>query len=140
MSTSPANQQVYSIPLKFRRTENLHILFWLIKDISWAMLWRPLGMTMLIPTLAVAIVITWQTRNIIAELFHNLAVCFWITANGYWMIIEFFGYDEELRIYTSIPFSIGLFFIVAYYAVIAPRDRRKQKETVRSNEAINITE
>jgi hypothetical protein len=126
MNTS-GNTPTYSIPLKFRRTENLHILFWLVKDISWAMLWRPLGMLMLVPTLAVAIIITWQNRKIVAELFHNLAVVFWITANGFWMIIEFYGYDEELRIYTAIPFSIGLFFILVYYGIIVPRDNRRQK-------------
>jgi hypothetical protein len=118
---------IYSIPARFRRTENLHILFWLIKDISWAMLWKPLGMMMLIPTLTVAIVITWQTRKIISELFHNLAVVFWITANGYWMIIEFYGYDEQLRIYTSIPFTIGIFFITTYYLYILPKATAKAK-------------
>ena len=35
-----------------------------------------------------------------------------------WMIIEFYGYDEQLRIYTAIPFSIGLFFILVYYGII----------------------
>ena len=84
-------------------------------------------MMMLVPTLAVAIIITWQTRKIIAELFHNLAVVFWITANGYWMIVEFYGYDEQLRVYTAIPFSIGLFFILTYYGVIVPRDNRRRK-------------
>jgi hypothetical protein len=124
----PNSPEVYSIPARFRRIENMHILFWLIKDISWAMLWKPLGMMMLIPTITVAIVITWQTRKIISELFHNLAVVFWITANGYWMIIEFYGYDEELRIYTSIPFTIGLFFIVTYYSYILPREKYKQRQ------------
>jgi len=133
-SINPPN---YSIPLKFRKTENLHILFWLIKDISWAMLWKPLGMLMLVPTLTVAIVITWQTRKIISELFHNLAVVFWITANGYWMIIEFYGYDEQLRIYTAIPFSIGLFFILVYYGLILPREKRRQKATEKDNENLN---
>jgi len=92
------------------------------------MLWRPLGMMMLVPTLGVAIMITWQTRKIVSEFFHNLAVVFWITANGYWMIIEFFGYDEELRIYTSIPFSIGLMFIIIYYLFIQPREKNKSVE------------
>ena len=40
-------------------------------------------MLMLVPTLGVAMIITWQTSKIVAELFHNLAVVFWITANGY---------------------------------------------------------
>ena len=85
-------------------------------------------MMMLVPTLTVAILITWQTRKIVSELFHNLAVVFWIIANGYWMIVEFFGYDEELRIYTIIPFSIGLFFIVTYYAYILPGEKRKLRQ------------
>ena len=130
MSTAP-QADFYTIPARFRRIENLHIFFWLVKDISWAMLWKPIGMFMLIPTLTVAIIITWQTRKIFSELFHNLAVVFWITANGYWMIIEFYGYDEELRIYTSIPFTIGLVFIVIYYAFILPREKRRMAETNR---------
>jgi hypothetical protein len=130
MSTGP-QADFYTIPARFRRIENLHIFFWLVKDISWAMLWKPIGMFMLIPTLTVAIVITWQTRKIISELFHNLAVVFWITANGYWMIIEFYGYDEELRVYTSIPFTIGLVFIVSYYAFILPREKRRMAATNR---------
>lgn len=116
---------VYSIPARFRRTENLHILFWLMKDISWALLWKPIGIAMLIPTLTVAIVITYQTRHLKAELYHNLAIVFWICANGYWMIVEFAGKDEELRQWTAIPFGIGLFFILAYYLYILPREKRK---------------
>ncbi|WEK35764.1 MAG: hypothetical protein P0Y53_25035 [Candidatus Pseudobacter hemicellulosilyticus] len=119
--------KMYSIPDRFRRIENLHIFFWLLKDICWCMTWRTLGIIMLIPTLTVAILITWQTRKLKAELFHNLAVAFWICANGYWMIIEFFGYDEQLRIFTVIPFSIGLFFIVIYYVYVRPREMRKEK-------------
>ena len=120
----------YSIPAKFRRTENLHILFWLVKDISWAMLWKPLGLAMLVPTLFVAILITWQTRKVKAELFHNLAIVCWICANGYWMITEFFSKNEDLRFFTAIPFSIGLFFIAAYYLVILPQERKKKRTTL----------
>jgi hypothetical protein len=123
-----ANSNLYSIPLRFRRTENMHILLWLIKDLSWAMLWRPLGLIMLVPTLVVAILITYQTRKIASELFHNLAVVFWITANGFWMIIEFYGYDEPYRFYTAIPFSIGLMFIAIYYLYVLPREKNKLEE------------
>jgi hypothetical protein len=122
-----ADQKMYSIPARFRVIENLHILFWLLKDICWAMLWKPLGIAMLVPTLTVAILITWQTRHLKAELFHNLAISFWIMANGYWMIVEFVGRDEDLRIFTAIPFGIGLFFIAAYYLYILPREKRKEK-------------
>ena len=120
-----ANSKMYSIPDRFRKIENLHILLWLLKDLSWAMLWKPIGIAMLIPTLTVAVLITWQTRNLKSELYHNLAVAFWICANGYWMIIEFMGYDEELRIYTAIPFSIGLCFIITYYIYILPAEKKK---------------
>jgi prepilin signal peptidase PulO-like enzyme (type II secretory pathway) len=119
-----SEMNIYSIPARFRRTENLHILFWLVKDISWAMLWRPIGVIMLIPTIPVAVLITWQTRKLKAELFHNLAIICWICANGYWMIVEFFWDNDSLRYYTAIPFSIGLFFILAYYLVIVPRERK----------------
>ena len=122
-----SNEKMYTIPDRFRRIENLHILFWLLKDLSWAMLWKPIGLVMLFPTLTVAVLITWQTRHILAELFHNLAIVFWICANGYWMIVEFLGKDEELRVYTVIPFSIGLFFILTYYLYIDPKEKRKQR-------------
>lgn len=122
------NQALYVIPAKFRRVENLHILFWLIKDMSWAMIWKPLGIAMIVPTISVALLITWQTRKIQAELFHNLAVDFWITANAYWMITEFMGRDV-LRFYTCIPFGIGLLFILIYYLVLSPRQKKKEKQT-----------
>ena len=118
---------MYTIPERFRKIENLHILFWLVKDLSWAMLWKPLGLMMLVPTLAVALIITWQTRHIKSELFHNLAIDFWITANGYWMIVEFLGKDETLRWLTAIPFSIGLFFILTYYLYILPKEKREER-------------
>ncbi|ULQ56615.1 hypothetical protein KJS94_00160 [Flavihumibacter rivuli] len=118
---------MYSIPERFRKVENLHIVFWLIKDMCWAMLWKPLGIAMIFPTLTVAILITWQTRKLKSELFHNLAVLFWIIANCYWMTVEFMERDEVLRYYAAIPFSIGILFIVSYYAYVLPREKRQQK-------------
>jgi len=94
--------------------ENLHIVLWLLKDMSWAMLWKPLGIIMIVPTIGAALLITWQTRKMKTELVHNIAVVFWILANAYWMITEFFFKDETLRFYAIIPFSIGL-AVVAYY-------------------------
>lgn len=91
------------------------------------MLWRPIGVIMLIPTIFVAVLITWQTRKLKAELFHNLAIVFWICANGYWMIVEFFWpLKESLRFYTAIPFSIGLVFILSYYLWILPRETKNK--------------
>ncbi|MEP7372019.1 MAG: hypothetical protein ABI675_01445 [Chitinophagaceae bacterium] len=120
--------KMYSIPDRFRRIENLHIVFWLLKDISWAMLWKPIGLAMFIPTIAVAILITLQTRKLASELYHNLAIVCWITANGYWMITEFFWSQfDYLRYYAAIPFGIGIFFILIYYLVVLPREKKNQK-------------
>jgi hypothetical protein len=119
-------EKMYCIPERFRKLENMHIVFWLIKDLSWAMLWKPLGMVMIIPTVAAAVLITIQTRKIKAELYHNLAVVFWILANGYWMIAEFYEMPDFYRYYTAVPFVIGMCFITVYYAVILPSEKRKQ--------------
>jgi hypothetical protein len=124
----------YSIPSRFRRLENLHIVFWLFKDLSWCMLWRPLGIAMVIPTLAVAVYISYRTRKIKSELAHNLAVIFWISANSYWMISEFFGFDEkpvwagyEGKYFAMIPFLIGVLILSWYYAIQRPREIREKQ-------------
>jgi hypothetical protein len=110
------NQKTYSIPRRFRIAENMHIVFWLFKDISWAMKFRILGIAVLIPTLLLALLITWQTRKVRSELYHNIAVTFWIAANGYWMICEFYWEDLDfLRYFTAIPFSIGILSVGYYY-------------------------
>ena len=138
-----SENKVYSIPSRFRRVENLHILLWLIKDACWAVNWRVLGTVMIIPTLFVAILITWQTRHILSELIHNLVVTLWITANCTWMVGEFFGWDEGLwgdiglRQLTVIPFSIGLLILAYYYLVLAPKASFKEKMSMRMSEAID---
>jgi hypothetical protein len=124
------NNSVYSIPLRFRKTENMHILLWLLKDLCWASHLKIPGLIMIVPTLTVAIVITWQTRHMKGELFHNLAIDFWITANCSWMIGEFFHLDENiwhgygLRQFALIPFSLGLAALAYYYLIY---NRRMEK-------------
>jgi hypothetical protein len=117
-------EEMYEIPSRFRKIENLHILFWLLKDLSWAMLWKPLGLLMIVPTIGAALLITWQTRHIKSEFLHNLAVDFWILANAYWMITEFYSNNDSLRFYTIIPFSIGLLVISYYYIVVKPKEKK----------------
>ncbi len=137
-----AEKNVYSIPAQFRRIENLHILLWLVKDSFWALNLRIPGMIMIVPTLAVAIYITWQTRQITSELIHNLAVVFWITANCMWMTGEFFGWDESinggigLRHLALIPFIIGLFILGYYYIFLAPRKSFREKMNEKTDEII----
>ena len=114
---------LYHIPYKFRRVENLHILLWLIKDACWALDLKFPALIMIVPTMLVAMLITYQTRKITAELLHNLAINFWITANCTWMIGEFFGWDVNLigpyglRQFSVLPFGIGLLILGYYYLV-----------------------
>ncbi|MFN8244417.1 MAG: hypothetical protein U0X40_10230 [Ferruginibacter sp.] len=127
----PSNE-VYSIPLRFRKMENLHIVFWLFKDVSWCMIWKPLGIAMIFPTLIIAIVIAWRTRDFVSELTHNLAITFWISANAYWMISEFFHFDEKIVFgdYTYkhlalMPFVLGIICLAYYYIIWKPRHRNE---------------
>jgi hypothetical protein len=107
--------------------ENLHIVFWLFKDISWCMIWRPLGIAMIFPTLIIAIVISFRTRQYISEVCHNVAIVFWIAANAYWMISEFFHFDTmtvygdiTYKYLAIIPFGIGILILAYYYLLWRP--------------------
>ncbi len=126
------NNQNYAIPIRFRRMENLHIIFWLLKDISWCMVWRPLGIAMIFPTLIIAIVISVQNRKYVSEICHNWAIVFWIAANSYWMISEFFEFDESLFMFgisykyiAIIPFSIGILILMYYYLIWKPSNKNE---------------
>jgi hypothetical protein len=124
------NEQSYKIPLKFRKMENLHIVFWLFKDLSWCMIWKPLGIAMIFPTLLISIIIAWRTRKFMSELCHNLAIIVWITANSYWMISEFFAFDNLplFGIFTYkhlalISFTLGILLLAFYYLVWKPKHK-----------------
>ena len=121
---------IYNIPIKYRKMENLHIVFWLLKDISWCMVWRPLGIAMILPTLAIASLISYRTRQIKSELMHNLAMLAWITANSYWMLSEFLHFDHllfwgvfEYKLLAMIPFSLGIMILIYYYLYWKPKQQ-----------------
>ncbi len=121
-------QNYYNIPIQYRKMENLHIVFWIFKDIGWCMGFAWLGILMIIPTIIISIVIAWRTRNIVSELCHNLAITVWISANSFWMCTEFFGVDEHeigygftLKHVAMIPFLIGMFILGYYYIWYKPR-------------------
>ncbi len=114
--------KAFEIPVYLRKFENLHIVFWLIKDMSWSMGWTVLGIIMIAPTLLLSIYMTYKLRRNTSEWFHNNAVICWIIANSYWMISEFYGFEENF-IYGNIkfvhlaliPFVGGLILIGFYY-------------------------
>ena len=123
-------QDYYNIPIKYRRMENLHIVFWIFKDIGWCMGFSLLGITMIVPTLLISIIIAWRTRTIVSELCHNLAITVWISANSFWMCTEFFGVDHveigygfTVKHLAMIPFLIGMLILAYYYIWYKPRHK-----------------
>ena len=126
------NDSVYKIPLQYRKMENLHIAFWLFKDIAWCMFWKPLGMAMIVPTMIISIVIAWRTRHFMSELCHNLAITVWISANSFWMCSEFFGVDNIVVFNTvtvkqlaMIPFVTGVLILAYYYIIYKPKHKEE---------------
>ncbi len=110
-----------------RKIENLHIVFWLLKDASWAANFKIGGVLMIIPTIAVAIYIVKISWHQIGERLHNLAVLLWISANSIWMIGEFFGLDEKppyLRSIALIPFGLGILLLAYYYLIVVPKQKK----------------
>jgi hypothetical protein len=106
----------FAFPASLRKFENLHILLWLIKDSCWMLEIRWLGTLMILPTVSVAVWIAWMCRST-KDVYINLAVLCWIVANSAWMLMEFFT-KEEYKLYTAIPFGLGLIFTLYFYLLI----------------------
>ncbi|GAB4201965.1 MAG: hypothetical protein Fur0023_07180 [Bacteroidia bacterium] len=100
--------------LKMRFYENIHILFWLIKDLSWVMLWKPLGVVMILPTIAFAVWFCVKSFGE-SEFFVHLATLFWILANALWMLMEFYE-KEQYKYVCAIVFLFGV-ISVSYYVI-----------------------
>lgn len=49
---------------QLKAKENLHVVFWLLKDFAWLMHFRLLGMAMVLPTIALGIWITVRTYKL----------------------------------------------------------------------------
>lgn len=116
-----------------RTNENFHILLWLLKDLCWVLDLKVAGLVMIAPTVAMALVITWQCRGDLGELLHAVAVVLWILANGTWMIGEFF-FADGTRPLASTFFVAGLLVVAWYYAMVLPqrlRAERQQREADR---------
>jgi hypothetical protein len=96
-----------------RHFENIHIPLWLLKDTCWMLEWRWLGMAMILPTIGVATYIAVKSKGF-RQMWLNWAICFWISANAYWMCAEFLDH-EALKYYAGIPFGIGFIFTGIFY-------------------------
>ncbi len=98
---------------KIRRFENFHILLWLIKDTCWMLEVKWLGALMVAPTLLMALIIVFKSRHT-PEVLINLAILFWITANGFWMLMEFF-FANAYKDFSAIPFALGFLCVGVFY-------------------------
>jgi hypothetical protein len=88
---------------RLSRFDNMHILFWLVKDMSWCLMSKTVGTLMIAPTILIALIILWRSRDHITSFVHNLAVLFWISANSLWMLGEMYCHD------CTKPYAIWLF-------------------------------
>lgn len=93
--------------------DTLHIPLWLVKDISWLMFWKPIGIFMIFPTVFVALLLCIATRHITDKLMLNLSILCWILANSNWMVGEFF--ELNFRPLSFVFFSIGIVTMTIYF-------------------------
>jgi hypothetical protein len=102
---------------RLSRFDNLHILFWLIKDMSWCLMSKTIGTLMIAPTIAIALIILYRSREHLTSFVHNLAVLFWISANSLWMLGEMYCSDctKPQAIWL---FSTGMGVLLLYYSYL----------------------
>ena len=110
-----------------RLLENLHIPLWLIKDLCWAMVYKPLGVAMILPTLSLAVFLCWRSREHKMEFLPNLSVTCWILANSVWMLDEF--YEWEIRQVSVIGFLAGLFIMLIWLVRFYPEFKKESADT-----------
>ncbi|MDZ4756825.1 MAG: hypothetical protein SGJ10_01630 [Bacteroidota bacterium] len=101
--------------------ENGHIVLWLFKDLCWVSSFKMGGVIMMVPTLLLGIYITWLSKKSKSDLFHNLAVCFWIAANSMWMCSEFFELEPTGKPIATGLFVCGIIILLVYYIFVRKR-------------------
>ena len=107
-----------------RKKENLHVVFWLIKDFAWLADFKLLGMGMALPTVLLSYWLTYKSRESRTELFHNLAVSFWITGNSMWMAGEFYFNDTKRHL--VIPLFLAGLAVIAYFYLTNYFNKKEQ--------------
>jgi hypothetical protein len=118
--------------MRMRLLENLHLPLWLVKDICWAMMWRPLGLIMIVPTISLAIFFVIRSRKVKQEFYPNLSIACWISANSVWMLDEF--YALGIREFCLVFFSAGLISIIWWLIRYFPK-AWKRREVIESGDA-----
>ena len=102
---------------RLSRFDNMHILFWLVKDMSWCLMSKSIGTIMIAPTITIAPIILYRSREHLTSFVHNLAVLFWISANSLWMLGEMYCSDCT-KPYAIWLFSAGMGVLLLYYSYL----------------------
>jgi cation transport ATPase len=112
MNNSSSNDN--AVAIKLRVWENMHIVFWLVKDMCWVSDFHTLGVAMIFPTITVALWMVYQSWRNRTELIHNVAVLCWIAANSIWMIGEFF-FQNSTKFLAQCFFGVGILVLALHY-------------------------
>lgn len=72
-----------------------------------------LGATMIVPTVFLAIYLVFKTIGT-RDFYLNMAIFFWISANSFWMLMEFFN-NNLYKEYAALPFALGFVFVGLFY-------------------------
>jgi hypothetical protein len=70
---------------------------------------------MVIPTILVAMLITWHQRQERFTFIHNLAITVWISSNSLWMLAEFYEMESSLKPVSTVGFAAGLLILLSAY-------------------------
>ena len=97
--------------------EYAHVFLWLVKDLCWAQGWKAAGSFMVIPTILVAMLITWHQRQERFTFIHNLAITVWISSNSLWMLAEFYEMESSLKPVSTVGFAAGLLILLSAYFI-----------------------
>lgn len=98
--------------LNQRQLDIIHVPLWIIKDTCWMMEFKALGVLMIIPTISVAIILCYKSRNYLQRLLLNGSVLCWVSANALWMLNDFF--DLNIHWLSLMLFSLGLIVVAIY--------------------------
>lgn len=98
---------------QLKALDTLHIPVWLAKDIAWILVYKPLGIAMILPAVGIALHICLKTAQYKMLFYQNFAILCWILANSTWMLGEFF--DLEYRVPAVAFFIIGISAITWHY-------------------------
>lgn len=112
--TTQSNSSSLENASRLRVWENLHIVFWLVKDMCWVSDFHVLGVTMIVPTLLVAVYMVYKSWGNRTELIHNTAVLCRIAANSSWMVGEFL-YNNTTKPAAQALFVLGMVVLAFHY-------------------------